>query len=75
MYVLDNSFFPKVDPGLTFGERYSLDLVRNIAACMIDMIAYRIHLINSIGRCVVQHCGLDVGKSISNISLIIHSVT
>ena len=23
-------FFPKVDPGLMFGERYSLDSVRNI---------------------------------------------
>ena len=53
-------FFPRVDPGLTFGERYSLDLVRNIAACMMDMIAYRIHLINSIGRCVVQHCGSNL---------------
>ena len=53
-------FFPKDDPGLMFGERYSLDLVRNIAACMMDMIAYRIHLINSIGRCVVQHCGSNL---------------
>ena len=31
-------FSPKVNPGLTFGERYPVDLVRNIAACMRDMI-------------------------------------